>query len=97
MDPIQKVYQEGIRFNSFHWMKAAGFFLITKQGQKRELSHRNETHLKLVLENTFLDYKNTKCNTKILAHAAKKLQHTNISDVLRTILYHNHHEYQVIV
>ena len=54
------------------------------------------THLKLVLENIFLDYKNTKWNTKISACTANILQQTNIEDILETILYHNHHEHQVL-
>lgn len=37
-----------------------------------------QTHLKLVSENIFLDYKNTKWNTKFPAYAANRLQQTNI-------------------
>lgn len=68
------------------WIQLLAFSQPPSRDRKLNITIGVRACLKLVLENIFPDYKNTKWNTKISAYTANTLQQMDISNILKTYL-----------
>lgn len=75
---------------------ASDSLLDTSQGQHVGYDVGIRAHLKLVSENIFLDYKNTKWNTKDFSIIQQTDDSRHMFKTPLKLSYHNHHEHQVL-